>query len=114
MVEKRKSIRRHLIYYLRVFDQKQDKLVGHLVDISKIGFMLMSETPLKTDKNYHFNLELPTEVRGVNQISFTAKSVWGKKDINPDYYNTGFQLQTMAPDHLDIIRSLIVRFRFHD
>ncbi len=35
--------RRHLIYYLRVWNNKEDKVLGHVVDITTEGLMLISE-----------------------------------------------------------------------
>ena len=37
MDERRRLKRRHLIYYLRVFNQATDQLIGHLVDLTTEG-----------------------------------------------------------------------------
>jgi hypothetical protein len=47
MQEKRKLKRRHLIYYLRVFEKNTDTLLGYLVDITPEGIMIMSESPVE-------------------------------------------------------------------
>lgn len=110
MGERRGNKRRHLIYYLPVFDYKTNKVMGHLVDITVKGLMLMSERPLKTDTIFHLKMFLP----GKNELSFKAKSVWAKKDINPDFYDTGFELQDISPDTVKVIERLIAKLGFND
>ncbi len=44
--EKRKFRRRQIIYYLRVFDQSTDQLLGHLVNITSEGAMIISENQI--------------------------------------------------------------------
>ena len=51
------SLREHqrvyLTFYLRVFEQ--DEFTGFLVDVSRDGFMIMSDFLLEETKNYNFN-----------------------------------------------------------
>ena len=56
MNEKRKLNRRHLIYYLRVFDRDTSILIGHLVDITAEGIMLISEDPIETDNIFQLKM----------------------------------------------------------
>lgn len=114
MTEKRKLKRRHLIYYLRVFDQNSNQLLGHLVDITTEGAMLISEKPIITNTLFQAKMVLPEEIEGSKDITFGANSIWCKKDVNPDYYVTGFQLQDVTDDDLEIIEQLIVEFGFRD
>jgi hypothetical protein len=53
MQERRSFPRRYLMFYSRVFNLKTGELVGHIVDITPTGAMLISETPLETEVNYH-------------------------------------------------------------
>ena len=114
MENKRKLKRRHLIYYLRVFDQSNGQLIGHLVDITKEGLMLISEQPLITDKEYKFRMVLPTEILSRAEVNYTATVIWCKKDVNPDFYATGFRLSDISTDDIVIIESLIHRYGFND
>jgi hypothetical protein len=99
---KRKFERRHLIYYLRVLDDKTGQPVGHLVDITKEGMMLTSEQPLENKKYYNFRLLLPTKILNKDEMTFFAKVIWCKKDVNPDYYATGFST-IPTPDEDEVI-----------
>ena len=90
MAERRELKRRHLIYYLRVFDRNTDKIIGHLVDITTEGLMLISEGPLETDAIFELRMDLPSEIEGVRKMDCLAHSRWCRKDDNPDFFNTGF------------------------
>ena len=114
MLERRKLKRRHLIYYLRVFERNNDQLIGHVVDITSEGAMLISEEPIETDTVFQCRMVLPEGMEGSREITFDAKSVWSKKDINPNYYATGFQMLKAAPKDLDTVERLIVDFGFRD
>jgi len=114
MDDRRKLKRRHLIYYLRVFEQGTNKLVGHLVDLTQEGIMLISENPIEVNKVHHLRMILPSRMGGNEEWLFDAESRWCKKDINPDFYDTGFKLLNLEPKGLEIISNLIQGFGFSD
>ncbi|MEA3351585.1 MAG: PilZ domain-containing protein, partial [Chloroflexota bacterium] len=106
-MDKRELKRRHLIYYLRVFDQKTNQIVGHLVNINLDGIMLISEEPIETDALFHLKMTFPSQIFGKENLEFIAKSVWSKHDVNPDFYDTGFKLQDIKWDDVSTIKELI-------
>ena len=58
MKHERKAPRRHLIYYLRVYDRASGQQLGHLVDLTTEGVMLVSEE--KLEKGVHsLRMDLP-------------------------------------------------------
>lgn len=114
MLEKRKLQRRHLIYYLRVFDRNTINLIGHLVDITSEGIMIISETPIEVGKSFQMRMILPKEFFGKEQINFDAISRWSDKDINPNFYDTGFQLENISDENIKIVTQLIEDFGFND
>jgi len=114
MYERRKLKRRHLIYYLRVFDRETNQLVGHLVDLNASGVMLISVTPIDADKVFRLRMSLPSRIGGKEEWVFDAKSRWCQKDINPDFYDTGFMLMNVAESDLEVIGNLIKGFGFND
>jgi len=114
MLEKRKFQRRHLIYYLRVFDRDTVNLLGHLVDITSEGVMVISENPIEVGKIFHMRMILPKEIIGKEQISFDAVSKWSAKDVNPSFYDTGFEFQDVSRENIKIISQLIEDFGFND
>jgi len=113
VLSRRKLKRRHLIYYLRLFDRSTGNLVGHLVDITTEGIKVMSEEPLPVDQRYQFEMLLPEE-SDTEKITFDATSVHCSDDINPDFYATGFRIDQIDSDHAARIRKLIEEFGFRD
>lgn len=114
MDEKRELKRRHLIYYLRVFDRNTDQLLGHLVNITSQGIMLISEKPLAVGVTFELRMKLPAAMVEYEHLDFEAKSVWNGKDSNPNFYDTGLQMIDVAPNKTAIIEDLIERFGFQD
>ncbi|CAN2040904.1 PilZ domain-containing protein [Candidatus Magnetomoraceae bacterium gMMP-15] len=112
MSNQRSQKRIHLIYYLRVFNTENDQLLGHLVDITTEGLMLISESPIKKDIDFNLRMVLPETIEGSKIIHFQAKSIWCKKDINPDFYDTGFQFTKVSSEQIEIIERLIKEFLF--
>ena len=110
MPDQRKLKRRQLIYYLKVLDRETDNPVGRLVDITGQGFMLISSDPLPVHLEYGLKMHLPAEMASKDHIEFTALSLWCKKDINPDFFDTGFRFKDITPDDLRIINDLIHEF----
>jgi hypothetical protein len=114
VVEKRKLKRRHLIYYLRVFDKNNDQLIGHLIDITTEGVMLISEKPIKPNSDFQARMVLPTGIEGHKPVLFDARSVWCHRDVNPHFYATGFQLTGISQEDVETINRLIDKFGFRD
>jgi c-di-GMP-binding flagellar brake protein YcgR len=110
MLEKRKLKRRQLIYYLKVMDGKTNQLLGRLADITSEGLMLISEKTIETERNFHLDLLLPTGMRGGRMINIEARSLWSKRDVNPDLIDTGFRFIKISPQDLETIDELIMDY----
>ena len=106
--------RRHLIYYLRVFDAEAARLLGHVVDITTQGLMLVTEDPIELGVVFHLRMVLSEKIGRTNETSFHARSMWCKRDVNPDFYVAGFEFQDMAPDGTNVIERLISQAGFAD
>jgi len=112
--ELRKLKRRHLIYYLRTFDRNSGEILGHLVDITIEGMMLISEIPLETPKLHHLRMKLPSAIQGSCNIEFDCDSVWSRPDMNPEFYNTGFRIRSIDAVEAERIQQLIYEYGFRD
>jgi len=112
--ERRGLKRRHLIYYLRVFDRDLDRLMGHLVDVTSEGVMVISEHPIQAERTYRMGMVLPEGPEGNRQIAFRARSIWCQKDVNPSFYAAGFQLLNLPQKDVETINWLIDEFGFQD
>jgi len=91
-----------------------DQVIEHLIYITTECFMIMSEAPLKIDTIYKLRIDLQEEIPGSKQITFESKSIMCGKDINPDFYNTGFLFQNINPNYFLTISQLVDQFGFQD
>ncbi len=112
--DRRTIKRRHLIYYLRVWDLKTDKLLGHIVDINTGGFMLISETQIEPDQSFELEIRWKAPDEQEIQIQFQAVSRWSSNDINPAFFDTGFELMEHVEDVLEPIREMIEEYGFQN
>lgn len=112
MDDKRRLKRWHLIYYLRVFDQENEALLGHIVDITTEGMRLVSEWPIPLDKAFQLWMEIPRETGESGKVYFQAHSLWTTEDVNPDFHVTGYRLVSPSSRVTLQIRRLIDEFKF--
>jgi len=108
--EKRQIQRRHLIYYLRIWDKTENNMLGHLADVSTDGFMLVGETPIEVNKEYSLLMRLPSVSGDMNPLEFKASSCWSSNDVNKLFYDTGFQFTAISDETINRIRSLIAEY----
>ena len=83
MTENRTVERRHLVFYLRVFEVHSREIIGHLTDISTAGLMLVCGREIKKDAVYDVRLILPKEVSGRTELQLKIKCVWCRPDPLP-------------------------------
>ncbi|MBW8012816.1 MAG: hypothetical protein FVQ83_16490 [Chloroflexi bacterium] len=114
MEERRHLERRHLIYYMRIFDRETDLAIGRLCDLTPEGIMLISETPIETEKTFNLRLVLPEQLWGIEEYTFEAESVWCKPDVIPEFYNTGFKLLDDSEQNKSIFERLIHEFEYQE
>jgi hypothetical protein len=112
MHDKRKLKRVHLIYYLRIFDNESNIRVGHLVDITTEGIMLISEEPAPRGKDFSFRMQLPGNITGREEINFKARCLWSRKDFNPDFYVSGYTIEEISSKEVKTITALINQYGF--
>ncbi len=112
--ERRKLKRRYLMFYSRVFDRSIGKMVGYLSDMTVEGLMVISEDPSEPGKIYRLRIDLPEDDFDQSFIHFEAKCVWSERDVNPNFYMNGFQLNKIDPKDIQIIEKIIEDYGFRD
>lgn len=110
----RRVERRHLVFYLRVFDGMSNRVLGHVVDISTKGVMLISDQPITVNEHHLLRMRLPSSIANKDELLFNATSKWCKQDINPDFYVTGFEIQEVSEEIARYILCLVDDFGFRD
>ena len=110
MIQRRKSERRHLAYYLKVYDRLTGKLVGRMGNMTGEGLMLLSPDELEVGKAYALRVEFPEKVEGQTYLDIDVRSLWSDKDVLPNYYNTGCQLLESSLQYRELIQQVIEEF----
>ncbi|MFC1602178.1 PilZ domain-containing protein [Pseudomonadota bacterium] len=111
----RRSIRRrHLIYYLRVWDFKTKKLLGHIVDITTEGLMLISDKPIELNKEFNLEMQWYDDSGETKKICFKAESRWEHQDVNASFYDTGFIILDHEEEVFAPICEIINEFGFNN
>lgn len=112
--DRRTLKRRHLIYYLRVWEMFDDRLLGHLVDLTSEGMMLISERPIEIGREFELEIRFPDSEGELKPIGFRAVCRWSDNDINPAFYDSGFEFMEKTPEGLESIRTVIEHYGFQD
>jgi hypothetical protein len=114
MDERRRLHRRHILFYSRVYDRKTGVFLGYLGNMNAGGLMIISEEPIVTDQTYLLRIDLPDDIYTRPVLNFEAKSVWCRPDVDPNFYNTGFQLVDISDEGQKIIAQIIDDYGFRD
>ena len=109
----RRLKRRHLVFYLEVYDES-GAVLGHLVDITTKGMKLVSREPIEAKKDFILKMELPEEYFAGKTLQFNGHSLWTAADINPHFHATGFEITGLDEEARMIIRKLINELGFND
>lgn len=110
--ERRTQKRRHLFYYLKVFDDLSGRLIGHLVDITPDGVMLIGRDPVRVGAEYRLRLILPEGFSTRQDLVVAARSQWCRRDTNPDYWGIGLRLTEVSQADRSLVETMIYKFGF--
>ena len=113
-INMRTVARRHLIYYLRVFNSRTERLLGNLVDISSRGIMLVSDDKIPLGDHYELHMTMPESVDGSRDVKFHAIAKWCRNDVNPDFFDTGFELVDPDKSFLEVVDKLVEECLFKE
>jgi len=108
----RECQRAHITYYLRVFSGRD--FLGYLLDISREGFMLMSDYAADLNRIYSLKMKLPqtrewqTLAEEEKSIEFKAQCVRSRQDNeNNNFYLSGFKFVELGEEENRTIGRMI-------
>jgi len=110
MEDHRNLTRIKIAYYLRVFDEATDAMLGHVADITAQGMMVISERPIPVDTVFKLWMEVPSDDQHRERVYIEALAVWSRQDANPDFYDAGFRLIEPSREAIRKINELIDQF----
>ncbi|WP_457577725.1 PilZ domain-containing protein [Desulfomarina sp.] len=96
--DRRVEDRDGIIFYLRVFDGKSTRIVGHLVNISPRGLLLLCDDPVVAGEDYRLRLCLPPVVADRREVVISATSRWCSREDDSEFYRAGFQIHDPSPE----------------
>lgn len=112
MNERRRLPRKYLVIYSRVMDRSSGRVIGYLSDMSIGGMMLIGELAFEVGALMHLRLDLPETMLTRDHIDLDARVAWSKQDIDPAFYNTGFEFNDLPQQDEQIINQVIELYEF--
>ncbi len=114
MLERRKYPRKDLLLFANVYDSKSQKIIGTLLNITLEGAMVLSEHRIDADNLMELHIKLPDNFVQKNELIFTASSRWCGPDINPEFFDVGYQFANVSEEDARIIVAIIEKYGFKD
>jgi len=114
MLERRKYPRKDLLLFANVYDSKSGRIIGTLLNITLDGAMVLSENRIDSDNVMELHIKLPDNFVQKNELVFTANSRWCAPDINPEYFDVGYQFANVTEEDGRIIQAIIEKYGFKD
>ena len=114
MQERRTYPRKDLLLFANVYDSKSGKIVGTLLNITLEGAMVLSENMIDANNTMELHIKLPENFVQKNELVFTANSRWCGPDINPEFFDVGYQFANVSEEDGQIIQTIIEKYGFKD
>ncbi len=114
MLERRKYPRKDLLLFANVYNTKSNRIIGTLLNITLDGAMILSEREIDSDNVMELHIKLPENFVQKNELVFTANSRWCAPDINPEFYDVGYQFANVSEEDAKIIQAIIEKYGFKE
>ena len=73
---------------------------------------LISDKQIPMKKNFKLWVDVPKEGTTHQRIQMEAESMWSSRDVNPDFFDTGFKIHGASTQALLQLQLLIEEFKF--
>ena len=110
----RTCVRKKLISYPEVVDERSGRPVGRVLDLSPRGLCLISRNDRDQAGVGRFRMILKAGDSEATAITFEATPVWSGKDRNPDYATTGYRITGINSRDEQALTRLLRRWSMHD
>lgn len=112
MSTQRRIERHQLPYYLKVFNQYNDKPLGYIGNLSLDGLMLISQLKMLVGGRFDLRIKMPGVDASEHWLDFTAVCQWCHEDVTPGSYDCGFSLEAAPAEYAEMIQTLQRYFSF--
>jgi hypothetical protein len=111
--ERRRIPRKYLVIYSRVFDRKSGQVLGYLSDLTNGGAMIISDDPMPINLDISLRFDLPDPpLFTTDHLNLEARVAWCQPDIDPAFFNIGFEFKEITPEDAKIIVEMIDAYEF--
>jgi hypothetical protein len=114
MQERRKYPRKDLLLFANVYDSKSGHIIGTLLNITLEGAMILSENKIDSDKAMELHIKLPETFVQKHELVFSANTRWCAPDINPEFFDVGYQFANVSEEDRKIILEIIEKYGFKE
>ncbi|OGO66513.1 MAG: hypothetical protein A2030_01420 [Chloroflexi bacterium RBG_19FT_COMBO_50_10] len=114
MQDRRKYPRKDLLLFANVYDSKSGRIIGTLLNITLEGAMVLSEGQIDSDKTMELHIKLPENFVQKHELVFAANSRWCAPDINPEFFDVGYQFANVNEEDGKIIQAIIEKYGFKE
>jgi len=114
MQERRKHPRKDLPLFANVYDSKSGRIIGTLLNITLEGAMVLTESKIDQNNVMELHIKLPDNFVKKQELVFTANSRWCAPDINPEYFDVGYQFANVSEEDGHIIQAIIEKYGFKE
>ncbi len=114
MQERRKYPRKDLLLFANVCDSVSGKIIGTLLNITLEGAMVLTESQIDQGDMIELHIKLPDNFVKKNELVFTASSRWCAPDLNPEYFDVGYQFANVSEEDGHIIQAIIEKYGFKE
>ncbi|HEX4974326.1 MAG TPA: PilZ domain-containing protein [Pseudomonadales bacterium] len=97
VVDKRKLDRHSLVYYIPLFDQRDGRMLAHMVDVNVRGFLASSDKPFLSGSLHRFRMQSEMDFELNDEIEFNAICLWCRQQGGGDEYDAGFKFINLSP-----------------
>lgn len=111
MANQRRSTRKQLFFDLEVKERRTRRKLGHLVDITAEGLLLLSTRAFEKGQKLDVVIKLPDlpGLRG-ERLGGTAIVRWTGHDHNPALHCAGLQFEGLDAKAQAVVDMLVLRF----
>jgi hypothetical protein len=113
MNEQRKVERKILTTFTPVYDQRKNKLLGYLGDLTLQGAMLIGSTPSEINKKYTLGIDFhKTPEIPATLMTVPVRVAWCKHEEHTAFFNTGVEFLELSDENKKVIEAILERYQF--
>lgn len=110
--EKRRVERKNLVFYLRVYEDGDSAVLGHIVNLSSRGVMLCSTREIPVNRQFCLTMRFSLELGESGGLRADATSCWCRQDSDPDFFRSGFRFDSLAPSDKNHLFRVLERLSY--